>query len=472
MKNLRQNLKYIISDCIAAIIAWTIFYSFRKIIIESGTFGHEVGLTFDKQYYIALFIIPVFWFILHVLSGYYNKTIYQKSRLYELGITILMTSIGATTLFFLFLLDDWVSTYKDYYYMYYTLLALQFVITYIPRLVFSTLEVINIQNSKIFEKAIIIGSRHNAVDLLKEVEKRKTIFGLKFIGFVYVDKKEKYILEEYLPKLGHLSNIKEIILAYKVEQVIIAIESNEHSKLNNIINKLHGTKVSIKIIPDMYDILIGKVRMSSIFDLPLIEIKKNVMPMWQELAKRYIDISVSIFVLTFFSPLYLIMSIGVKMSSKGPILFSQERVGKDEKPFMIYKFRSMYIDSEKDGPALSTKDDDRITKFGKFIRKVRLDEIPQFYNVLIGDMSLVGPRPERRFYIDQIVEKNPNYIHLLSVRPGITSWGQVKFGYAQNVDEMAERLKYDIIYIENRSLFVDLKILIHTIKVILKRKGI
>lgn len=196
------------------------------------------------------------------------------------------------------------------------------------------------------------------------------------------------------------------------------------------------------------------------------------MPVWQQYTKRFLDIFFSLFAIILLMPVYIALSIGVKLSSPGPILYSHQRIGKNGEAFKIFKFRSMYVDAEKDGPALSSKNDSRVTPFGKFIRKTRLDEFPQFFNVLKGDMSLVGPRPERQFYIDQITEKAPHYSHLLSVRPGITSWGQVKYGYAENVDQMIERLKYDIIYIENRSLFIDFKIMIYTIKIIFQAKGI
>ena len=190
-----------------------------------------------------------------------------------------------------------------------------------------------------------------------------------------------------------------------------------------------------------------------------------------ENIKRIIDVVASVFTLVILSPFYIILGIGVKLSSKGPVFYTHTRMGRYGNPFKIYKFRSMYINSEANGPSLSSTNDPRITPFGRFIRKMRFDEFPQFYNVLIGDMSLVGPRPERHFFIKQIVELAPHYLLLYKIRPGITSWGQVKFGYAENVDEMIDRLKFDIIYLENMSIYVDLKIMIYTIRTVLEGSG-
>ncbi len=465
-----HTIRYIVFDLLAAAGAWTLFFVYRKKFIESPKFGIDMGFETSPTFYKGLVLVSLFWVVIYYLSGYY-KNIYKKSRLKELWQTFSTTLIGVTLIFFVLILDDEVISYRSYYDSYFALLLIHFSLTYFPRLIITTRTNHKIQNKKIGFETLIVGSNQKALDLYETLAKQKKSAGNIFVGFVNVHEKKHHLLKKHLELVGNLHNLKNVITKYRIQEVIIALEDAEHDKIGVIMNKLEGTDVSIKIIPGMYDILMGTARMSSLFGEPLIQLNHDLMPVWQANLKRVFDIVASSIAILLLSPLYIFLVLGVRRSSKGPIFYAQERIGKFGKPFMIYKFRSMYVDSEKNGPALSKKNDSRITKFGMFMRKSRLDELPQFYNVIKGDMSLVGPRPERQFFIDQIVERAPQYVHLHKVRPGITSWGQVKFGYAENVDEMIERLKYDIIYIENMSLYTDLKILIYTIKIVLKLEG-
>ena len=470
MNRTHQTVKYVLFDFLGAAAAWGIFYIYRKIYIESVKYGFDVPIDFGLKFYLGLFIIPLFWITVYYLTGQY-KNIFRKSRLKELAHTFSISLLGVVIIFFALILDDTISTYKNYYNSFAALFTFHFTLTYIPRLILTSLTINKLRSRKIGFNTLLIGSNGRALNLFQEFESQPKSTGNKFIGFTNVHENISHELSQNLPHLGNINDLKTIIKKHKIEEAIIAIESSEHEEVWKIINKLEETNVIIKVIPNMYDILTGCVNMNTIFSTPLIEINHDLMTAWEENVKRLIDIFVSFLAMIILSPLYIFLATGVKLSSKGPVIYSHERIGRYGKPFTIYKFRSMYIDAEKHGPQLSSKDDTRITPFGLFMRRSRLDELPQFFNVLIGDMSLVGPRPERQYYIDRIVEQAPHYYHLQKVRPGITSWGQVKFGYAENVEQMIERLKYDIIYIENMSLYNDMKILIYTIKTVISGKG-
>lgn len=457
-------LEYLVVDFFASALAWTLFYCFRKTHIELA------DLSFTANYFLGLIIVPTFWMSLFALTGMYSR-ILRRHRVKEFSQVLVGVFFGTVILFFFLLLDDEIDTYSDYYYSFSALFLLQFSLALFFRLIVTTRLVTKVHRGNISFPTLILGGNERALKLYHEITAMPKSPGFRFVGFVSTNGVDRQLMESPLPFLGKVDTIEKVLETNQIEEVIIAVETSEHENLGKLISRLDGKNIAIKLIPDMYDIVTGSVKMTSIFGMPLIHVNNVTMPYWQQSVKKILDMLLSLLAITILLPIYLFIALAIKLDSKGPVFYKQERVGKGGKLFNILKFRTMHVDAESYGPQLSSDNDLRITRVGRFLRKTRLDESPQFLNVLKGEMAIVGPRPEREYFIEKIVEKAPHYNHLLRVKPGITSWGQVKFGYAENVSQMVERLKFDILYIENMSLALDFKIMFYTILTILKGSG-
>ena len=453
---------FLVSDYLSALVSWALFFFFRKTLIENQAFE------MDTNFWLGIALIPLFWMLLYFVQGTYIE-IRRMFRLKLLNLTMSISVIGSLIIFFSIILDDQVRSYEGYYWNLLILFIVHFGATFTPRLLINTWLVHTIRKPNNGFKTVIIGGTEKAVDILEEIKKNDKNVN-SFVGYINMNGNDRQ-LDGKLPYLGHFDDLEVVSKEIEVDEYIIAVESSEHNKLMQIMLKIDNGRARIKTLPDTYVILSGSVKMTNIYGALLLDVQSDAMPFWQKVLKRIIDLSMSFVAVIVLTPFYLFSAIAVKFSSPGPIFFLQDRIGKDGRVFKIFKFRTMYVNSEKNGPQLSSENDPRITRIGSFMRKTRLDEFPQFFNVLMGHMSIVGPRPERKFYIDQIAKIEPQYNQLTKVRPGITSWGQVKYGYAENVDQMLQRMKFDLLYLKNRSISLDIKIMLHTLLIVIRAEG-
>ena len=453
---------FLVSDYLSGLVSWALFFFFRKTLIENQAFE------MDLNFWLGIALIPLFWMVLYFVQGTYIE-IRRMFRLKLLNLTISISVIGSLIIFFSIILDDQVRSYEGYYWNLLILFVVHFGVTFTPRLLINTWLVHTIRKPNNGFKTVIIGGTETAVDILEEIKKNDKNVN-SFVGYINMNGNDRQ-LDGKLPYLGHFDDLDMVSKEIEVDEYIIAVESSEHNKLMQIMLKIDNGRARIKTLPDTYVILSGSVKMTNIYGALLLDVQSDAMPFWQKVLKRIIDLSMSFVAVIVLIPFYLFSAVAVKFSSPGPIFFLQDRIGKDGRVFKIFKFRTMYVNSEKNGPQLSSENAPRITRIGSFMRKTRLDEFPQFFNVLLGHMSIVGPRPERKFYIDQIAKIEPQYNQLTKVRPGITSWGQVKYGYAENVDQMLQRMKFDLLYLKNRSISLDIKIMLHTLLIVIRAEG-
>ncbi|MEG2337405.1 MAG: exopolysaccharide biosynthesis polyprenyl glycosylphosphotransferase, partial [Bacteroidales bacterium] len=435
---------YILCDLLVAILSWILFFGFRKLE-EGFSFSNILASMYsDSNFWKGLLLYPGFWFCLHYISGYYRQ-IYRKSRTEDIQKSFYISVLGCLILFFSIILDDVIGKYTLYYTYLFTLFFSYFPLLLFFRLLLSSRTHQLIQEKKIGFNTLLIGNGNKANSIYHDLENEKPTAGNRFIGYVKTNS-NRSLHPISLGCLGNISQIREIIYDAKIEEVIIALEDDEKELLTQILGELYADSLIIKVSPNFESYLLGAVKTNSIFSTPLIVLSFDAMPLWQKALKRMLDCLFCALGLLLLSPLLLYTAYRVKKSSPGPIFYTQERLGLHGVKFQIIKFRSMYLEAEDNIPLLTNDEDPRVTAWGKIMRKYRLDELPQFYNVLKGDMALVGPRPEREYFVNLICQTAPHYRLLLNAKPGITSWGEIKYGYAENIQEMILRMQYDLLY--------------------------
>ena len=429
-------------------------------------YGSFIGFISSPRSVMAQILYPIGMMLIFYLSGYYNRVVF-KSRAGEFFTTFISILFWVLSILFLSLMNKYIYTEYNYN-LVFTLFIIGFLLVYSGRCFITSRTAKRVHNGSIGFNTLVIGCNNNAINLVESIKNLKYSVGYDIVG--YVKLKGENNIETSLPTYD-FDNLDEVIAKNNIKKLIVSPEGNDRANTFNIINSLYKYDLPIMLEAKEYEILTSRIRLSDIYGAPFVDVSVLSLSDTEENIKRFCDIILSAIALIVLSPLMLYVAIGVRLSSKGSIIFKQKRVGFKRKEFTMYKFRSMVENAEGDTPLLSNPNDERITKFGKWLRKYRIDELPQFWNVIKGDMSLVRPRPERKYFVDRIIERAPYYSLLHRVRPGITSWGMVNYGYARNIDEMIARLKYDILYLENMSLLIDIKILFYTVKIVFTGRG-
>ncbi len=461
-------LVQVLADFIALTSALLIFFDLLITLADNPLY-RDLKITYlNSNTLIYIIALALFHITIASFGSFYHHVTRENSK------GALKNSFYTSFIFIssLIALLTWQNDYniKTLLPLYYTLGLTLFVATFSSKLIFVWWRYIRISQGKIGYNTLIVGSGKESQNLLREITTGRKTYGNILLG--YVKTEQRYdLLANKLNCLGTINDMDQIINTYEIDEIIIATRRVTHLDIETKIGNLHKKNIVIKVDANLRNILAGVIKTNDILGPGLLILKSELMSRWQKYVKVMSDYILALLALIIISPILLIIAIALKITNSGSILYKQERLGRYGNPFYILKFRTMVENAEPNGPALSSTTDPRVTPIGRYLRKWRLDELPQFINVLRGEMSLVGPRPDRAFFAEQLIKKMPHYQYLSMVKPGITSWGMVKFGYAESVEEMMMRAKYDIIYLENMSLLVDFKIVLHTIRTLLLGRG-
>ncbi len=462
-----ERWKLVLTDWITANIAFVFFNILRFLDQRGPASSIDAVLQYLTQTKICFeqIIFPIILLAIYWFSGFYNNP-FGKSRFGEFLNTAIISAINTIILHLALLTNDQMNDISENLIQIVIIFFIFFSLTFLGRLIVINTQIRHFKKREWMYSAVIIGNSIKARALAKKMIDSKVVISHSIEGYFKIPGETDSGNAAY-----DLDQIFEFCHEKKIDQIILAPQKTDEETILNLVYKLFPIGIPIKLTPDTLNFMTSSIKLKDIYGYPLVDLTHSSMSESEKNIKRCFDVLLSGLTLFILSPLYLILAMWVKKDSKGPVFYRQERIGLKENPFNIIKFRTMSVDAEKEGPQLSSDDDPRVTKSGKIMRKYRLDELPQFWNVLKGEMSLVGPRPEREYFIKKIIRKAPFYTLLYQTRPGITSWGMVQYGYASDIDEMIERSKYDLLYISNMSILVDLKIMLYTILTILEGKG-
>lgn len=457
MSRLKEKFLLLFSDFLFVNSAWAVYYFVR---IESGWIPYNTPTSF----LIPLFAVYFYWVVIFAFAGLYQHW-FVRSRFDEFASVVKAVSFGCFILFFVIFLDDAITnTEAISRYLILIYWGLMIFSVGSGRILIRSIQMSMLQKGIGLRNSVIVGTGKRGKELEVLVRKFPQL-GYKFSGYA------ETIVSPNANALGNVIDLDKIISKYNITEVLIALEAHEKDKLFEIIRYCPPGKVNLKILPDTYEIVSGLAKTNQIYGIPLIEVMPEIMPYGSQLFKRIIDVAISVAFILMSSPLIILTVALIKLTSPGPILYKQVRVGRNGKLFNMYKFRSMRKDAEEYGPEWAGESDPRITGIGRIIRKIYFDESPQFLNVLKNEMSLVGPRPERPYFVEILMNEIPYYYKRLSIKPGITGWAQIKHKYDSSLEDVREKLKYDFFYIENMSLKLDFKIIINTFLVVIFMKG-